>query len=85
MDIHFHQKFKKKYKKFQKTLQEKVDERLFLFESDSFHPLLNNHPLHGKYDGYQSINITGDIRAIYKQKGDTIIFADIGTHSELYG
>ena len=35
--------------------------------------------------GYWSINITGDVRAIYRQHGDTIIiFVLIGTHSQLY-
>lgn len=42
--------------------------------------------LTGEYAGLYSINITGDIRALYKKVGDTYaIFGFIGTHSQLYG
>ena len=63
--------------------------RLELFLQNSFHPILNNHPLSGKLAGYRSINITGDWREIYSKanntKGDTlIVFEMIGTHSQLY-
>jgi len=63
--------------------------KLDLFLKNSFHPLLNNHPLSGKLAGYRSINITGDWRAIYSKannaKGETVIvFEMIGTHSQLY-
>ena len=50
-----------------------------------FNPLLNNHYLGGEYEGCRSINITGDIRAIFyiKQNSD-VVFINIGSHSELY-
>ncbi len=42
--------------------------------------------MQGKFAGYWSININGNIRALYLIEADTIIiFALIGTHSELYG
>jgi addiction module RelE/StbE family toxin len=50
-----------------------------------YHPTLKNHQLHGDYLGYKSVNITGDVRAIFKQTDDSILLVDIGTHSELYG
>jgi mRNA-degrading endonuclease YafQ of YafQ-DinJ toxin-antitoxin module len=38
-----------------------------------------------KYLGYRSINITGDVRALYTVKeGALILFVFIGTHSQLY-
>jgi mRNA-degrading endonuclease YafQ of YafQ-DinJ toxin-antitoxin module len=49
------------------------------------HPLLNNHKLQGDIDGYFSINISGDIQAIYEQVDkDLVLFVKIGTHSQLY-
>ncbi len=46
---------------------------------------LRNHALKGKYLGYRSIDISGDVRALYTVKGNVIIlFAFIGTHSQLY-
>jgi mRNA-degrading endonuclease YafQ of YafQ-DinJ toxin-antitoxin module len=42
--------------------------------------------LTGEYAGLYSINITGDIRALYEKIDDTYaIFGFIGTHSQLYG
>jgi len=54
-----------------------------LFETP-LNPLLNNHPLHGEWLNYRSINITGDIRAIFFVENATAIFITIGSHSELY-
>lgn len=59
-------------------------ERRDIFMKDPFHPILNNHKLHGAYAGHRSINITGDMRAIYYERGKTAVFIRIGTHSELY-
>ena len=50
-----------------------------------FHSLLNNHALSGKYSGYRSINIGGDLRAIYEPISlDIAFFIIMGTHPELY-
>ena len=85
MIIIFHPSFKKRYKKVSLKIRSKFDERLFLFEEDLYHPQLNNHPLGGDREGQWSINITGDLRAVYVFKGrDIIIFIDIDTHSNLY-
>ena len=65
-------------------MQSRFEERLKLFLEDSFHPLLNNHQLHGEWEGYRSINITGDLRAIFKVEEETAIFVAIDTHTNLY-
>lgn len=42
--------------------------------------------LTGEYAGLYSLNITGDIRALYEKIDDAyVIFGFIGTHSQLYG
>jgi len=86
MKIELHRNFIKKYVKLPIKIQEKFKERRNLFTMDQFHPLLNNHSLTGKYEGCRSINVTGDIRAIFSVKKDeVVVFIAIGSHPELYG
>lgn len=85
MRLLFHKNFEKQFGKLRKTEREKAQERLALFLRNHFNPLLNNHPLKGKYLDYRSINITGDLRAIYKSiNEDECIFVAIDSHSNLY-
>lgn len=78
--------FKKQYKKLPAKTQLQFDNRLRLFVVDPTNAQLRNHPLRGEYGGYWSINVNGDLRALYRRDGDEIIiFAIIGTHSQLYG
>ncbi len=84
--ILFSTAFKKRYRKYLPNQRAHFKERLNLFETEPFHPLLNNHALHTPYDGCRSINMTGDIRAIYEPtRPDLAYFIKIGTHPELYG
>jgi addiction module RelE/StbE family toxin len=84
MNVEFSKRFIKQQLKLASALQKRIDDRLLLFRDDPFNPQLNNHALHHPYDGCRSINITGDIRAIYELKGETILFVAVGSHSELY-
>jgi addiction module RelE/StbE family toxin len=86
MTIQYLPKFKKQYKKLPEKFQLQFDERLRLFLADPTSPKLRVHPLKGEFAGYWSMNVNGDIRALYLLQGDTmVIFALIGSHSELYG
>lgn len=79
-------KFKKQYKKLPPKFQQQFDERLRIFVVDKTDARLRVHPLKGEYTGYWSIDINGDLRALYQQRGvDIIILCFIGTHSQLYG
>ncbi|MEK7560609.1 MAG: type II toxin-antitoxin system mRNA interferase toxin, RelE/StbE family [Patescibacteria group bacterium] len=83
--IIFHRHFEKRYAKISSAQQKQVKERLSIFARNPFDAVLQNHSLHGKYQGYRSINISGDWRAVYKFREDgAMIFVDLGTHSELY-
>lgn len=85
MKIILHRSFGKKYKKLRLNEKKKFKERRNLFLKNPFHPILNNHPLHGKYIGHYSINITGDLRVIYKMiNDDTAFFIDLDSHTKLY-
>ena len=85
MIVHLHRNFKKQYKRLSESQKNKFKQRRNLFLSDEFDPILNNHALKGKYLGYRSINITGDLRVLYKKEGNMMIFTVIDTHSNLYG
>ncbi len=81
-----HKIFDKKYAKLREGEKQRFKERRNLFLENSTHPALNNHSLHGKYVGYWSINIGGNLRALYKyETNGAIIFTDIDTHPNLYG
>lgn len=84
MQPDYHKHFKKQYGKLPLKMRERFKERLRIFNSDPFAIELNNHTLHGKYVGCRSINVTGDLRAVYEVRKDGVRFLNIGTHSELY-
>lgn len=89
MDVQFGKVFIKQYDKADIKIRKAFQERLRLFRENPHHPQLRNHLLIGKYQGYQSINITGDWRALYIEKTsslrETVIeFRLFGTHSQLY-
>lgn len=84
MIIEYHKDFTKSYKRLSSKIKTKLKQRLLSFEKDEFNPILNNHLLKGNYKGYRSINVTGDIRAVFEISGDKRIFVDVDSHSNLY-
>lgn len=85
MTIQTTKSFDKQYAKLSSKVKEHFKDRLTLFRENPFDTALRNHALKGKYLGYRSIDITGDVRALYTVKGNTVIlFGFIGTHSQLY-
>ena len=86
MEVSFHHTFKKRYRKISTSEQKKCDERIAIFMREPFHRLLNNHALSGTYHGYRSINVTGDLRAMYEPVSEnSAFFILLGSHAELYG
>jgi mRNA-degrading endonuclease YafQ of YafQ-DinJ toxin-antitoxin module len=84
MKLLFHPSFKKSFRKRSLKIQEAFRLRLELFMQTPHHPLLNNHSVDRAYQRHRSINITGDLRALYTESDDAVTFTMIGTHSELY-
>jgi addiction module RelE/StbE family toxin len=77
--------FDKQYAKLAPKVKIKFKSQLSIFVVDPFDATLRNHALKGKYLGYRSIDITGNVRAVYTVKENTIIiFGFIGSHSQLY-
>lgn len=85
LKIRFHKNFERQFQKLKAREKQKTRERLQLFLDEPFSPILRNHPLKGRYADYRSINITGDLRAIYKFLSESeCIFVAADSHSNLY-
>lgn len=85
MNIQTTKSFDKQYSKLNTRIKKQFKSRLELFCINPFDNSLRNHALRGRYLGYRSIDINGDVRALYTVKGNAvIIFGFIGTHSQLY-
>jgi len=61
---------------------------LEIFYKDSNNLELDNHELKREWEGFRSIDITADLRAIYQEDNDgdepIAYFVAFGTHKELY-
>lgn len=63
-------------------------ERIVIFSKNPNDLQLNNHELTKEWQGYRSIDIAADYRAVYKEETleeDKVAhFVTLGTHDELY-
>ena len=85
MIVRFHKNFEKRYKKLGSKQKRKFKEKIAIFLKDEFDPILNNHPLKGKFKSYRSISVSGNLRAIYKRETKKrAVFVTIDKHSNLY-
>ena len=87
MRVLFHRRFIKHYRKCDQKQQIQVDQRIDIFVRDPHAPILRKHSLTGRHKGKQTIDITGDLRALYVycSEDDTAVFVELDTHSNLYG
>lgn len=88
MKVVFDQNFYKLYKELNVRIQNRVDKQIRIFQKNPLDPQLNNHELKKEYQGFRSIDITSDYRAIYEEVSEeeepVAYFTLIGTHKELY-
>ena len=86
MEVIYHTQFLKMYEKIPNKVEKKFEVCIDIFHDDPFDWRLRNHPLQGKWNGFRSIDITGDWRAVYLPINHSVArFYAIGTHSQLYG
>ncbi len=65
--------------------RQQVLEAIELFIDEPFHRDLRNHALYGKWNGYRSISVGGDLRLHFKViSSDRVLFEVIGSHGQLY-
>lgn len=84
MILKAHKNFIKGYKRLTQSQKNKFKERRNMFLQDEFNPVLNNHALTGRYKGYRSFNVTGDIRVVFVREDNAVFFVAIDSHSNLY-
>ena len=86
--IEFSPLFNRKLKQLPRKIITAFDETLEIFWEDLNHKRLRRHFLKEKFAGYESIDVTDDYRAIFKEektKNSIVIkFHLIGTHKDLY-
>jgi addiction module RelE/StbE family toxin len=85
MNISYSKNFMTQAKKLSPKVRQKLLERIEMFAENPLHPMLRNHQLRGKWKEYRSIDVTGDVRALYLQRENEVIFDTKGTPSQLYG
>lgn len=68
----------------QKKLVDQFKNRLGLFLAGERGYPLRDHALTGKLAGKRAFSVAGDIRVIYVELEDAIVFLDIGTHNQVY-
>lgn len=85
MTVSYTKNFIKQAKKLNPELRVKLYQSIKMFCENPLQPALRNHPLKGQFKSYRSIDITGDLRALYLQQENQAIFDVVGTHSQLYG
>jgi addiction module RelE/StbE family toxin len=86
MTIRYSKKFKKQFKKLSPKLQLKTKECIKLWAKNPNDHSLRLHRLGGKMSRFYSIDVTGDVRALYEIiNGEVYLYQMVGTHSQLYG
>lgn len=88
MKILYDPEFINELKKSDIRIRKSFREKIVLFQNNPYNPVLDNHSLKRQYQGYSSINITADYRAIFKElhegEGAIYYFFVFGTHKKLY-
>jgi len=82
-DKTFEKHFKQRINSHEK-LRQQFKERLALFIAGELGYPLHDHALTGKLAGKRAFSVAGDIRVIYAELDDAIVFLDVGSHNQIY-
>lgn len=85
--IEFSRQFEKMYKKRivrNVKLRAQFKDRYRMFVAGERGYPLNDHALTGNLLGRRAWSVANDLRVIYRETEDAIIFLDIGSHSQVY-
>jgi len=84
-EVRFSKKFSKHFKKLPPAIQSRFAAQLTLWTREPMNRKLNHHVLTGELAGFHSINVGGDLRALYREyDSNIVVFERIGTHAQLY-
>lgn len=86
MRINSHKSFHKQFKKLPNPRQKRVRQAVNLYVQHINKPPaeLRTHALSGKWQGYYSISVGGDLRVHFRIQTDSITLIAVGTHAQLY-
>ena len=86
MNIDFSKSFDQQFQnRLSAKQRQNVLEVIELFIDNSLHKDLRNHALYGKWNGYRSISVGGDLRLHFKViGGERVVFEAVGSHDQLY-
>ncbi|MGH7142127.1 MAG: type II toxin-antitoxin system RelE/ParE family toxin [Candidatus Saccharimonadales bacterium] len=85
MKIKFQKSFTIKFIKLPSYQKRLVKDALELFDENTMHEDLRNHPLKDRWSGYRSITVDDNLRLHYRTiDKDIALFVAVGTHNELY-
>jgi addiction module RelE/StbE family toxin len=65
-------------------LRSQFKERLTLFVAGELGYPLHDHAMTGKLAGKRAFSVAGNIRVIYVELEDAIVFLDVGSHNQVY-
>lgn len=86
MNIDFSKSFDRQFQsRLSARQRQQVLEAIELFIDEPFNKDLRNHGLYGKWTGYRSISVGGDLRLHFKAlSADRVLFEAVGNHDRLY-
>jgi addiction module RelE/StbE family toxin len=86
MNIDFSKSFDRQFQsRLSPRQRQQALDAIELFIDKPFHKNLRNHALFGKWSGYRSISVGGDLRLLFKIiNADRVLFEAVGSHDLLY-
>ena len=86
--IVYHKRFRKSFEKLPNLIKSKAITIIEIFQHNPFEKQLRNHKLHKEFEGFRSIDVTGDYRIIFRELSNNMYelveLVDVGTHAQLY-
>lgn len=78
-----------KIKKLNVRIRNNFKKKIEIFSKDPNNSELNNHKLQREWEGFSSIDVTSNWRAVYQEideEGEDTVayFVELGTHGDLY-
>lgn len=86
MELIFTKSFRKALSKLTIARRKHVEKAVGQYQSDRTDPILRDHALKGKMQGFRTFSAAWDLRVIYREEGGfmTIVLIDTGTHNQVY-
>lgn len=82
VEISYTSKFAKNFKRLDASVRLKAKQRIEIFQTDPYNPVLKTHKLAGKLKDFYSFSINYSYRILFAfEDSNKVTFIDVGTHS----